>query len=249
MTAGGGGGGAQLLRDAGAAAGVGRPVIGGGWLNPSQAPSGGAPRPHPDGYMLYPGTDVPCDAGPCDLARVEGGSAGSCMAACNATGGCAGFSFYAGNGSCVLKSYAGPGAPGGGDFYVRVLPEVAWEWRGTYNDAPPVCYFGPNDTNAGTCPEYVNSWWPNATAGGAKVFPYAEVLMYQAQARGNQSRDGVPYLPNVIAGFDPRPWEERGPSFTDPTADEWASALTQVFTPPPPRPRPRGAHPVPYPEC
>jgi len=38
----------------------------------------------------------------------------------------------------------------------------------------------------------------------------------------------VPYLPNVIAGFDPRPWEEQGPSFTDPTRAEWAAALTQA---------------------
>ncbi len=34
--------------------------------------------------------------------------------------------------------------------------------------------------------------------------------------------------PNVIAGFDPRPWEEQAPSFTDPTADEWRAALTQA---------------------
>ncbi len=38
----------------------------------------------------------------------------------------------------------------------------------------------------------------------------------------------MPYLPNVIAGFDPRPWEEQGPSFTDPTRAEWAAALTQA---------------------
>lgn len=218
----------QLFRAAGATAGVGRPVIGGGWLNPSMPPGGGSPRPHPDGYMIYRATDVPCAAGPCDMGRVAGGGPAGCIAACNATGGCAGFGYYAGNGSCVLKSYAGPGAPGTGDFYVRVLPQVVWEWRGTYNDAPPLCYFGPGRTNPGMCPEYVNSWWPNATAGGAEVFPYAQVLQYQADARGNQSGDVVPYLPNVIAGFDPRPWEEAGPAFTDPTRAEWTAALTQV---------------------
>jgi len=125
-------------------------------------------------------------------------------------------------------SYAGPGAGGLGDFYVRVLDDIAWEWRGTYNDAEPLCYGGPNQTNPGRCPEYVNSWLPNATANGAKIFPYAEVLRYQAQARGNQSGDKVPYLPNVIAGFDPRPWEEQGPSFAEPTRAEWTAALSQA---------------------
>jgi len=219
----------DVLRAAGAAAGVGAPVIGGGWLNPSQAPGAGtSPRPHPAGYMLYPQTDVPCAAGPCDLGRVAGGAPAACMAACNATGGCAGFAYYAGNGSCALKAYSGPGAQGVGDFYVRVPDDIAWEWRGTYNDAEPICYGGPNQTDPGRCPEYVDSWWPNATAHGAKIFPYAEVLRYQADARGNQSRDSVPYLPNVIAGFDPRPWEEAGPSFAAPTRAEWTAALAQA---------------------
>ena len=219
----------QVLRDAGVAAGVGAPVIGGGWLPPFQRPgSSSAPLPHPEGYMLYSRTDVPCDAGPCDIARVPGATPEDCMATCNSTASCTSFAFYASNSSCVLKSYAGPGAPGEGDFYVRVFDVVRWEWRGTYNDAPPVCYAGPNFTNPGTCAEYVNSWWPNATENGAKIFPYAEVLRYQAQARGNQTGDAVPYLPNVIAGFDPRPWEEQGPSFTFPTRDEWTAALTQA---------------------
>ena len=54
------------------------------------------------------------------------------------------------------------------------------------------------------------------------------MLSYQAQARGNQSLNAVPYVPNVIAGFDPRPWEEEGPSFTFPTRAEWTAALTQA---------------------
>lgn len=196
----------EALRAAGRAAGVGAPVIGGGWLVPA-LPPGAAPLPHPQGYMLYPRTDVPCAAGPCDIARVRGAAPADCMASCNATAGCAGFAYYAANGTCALKSYAGPGAGGLGDFYVRVPEDIAWEWRGTYNDAEPLCYAGPGRTNPGRCPEYENSWWPNATANGAKIFPYAEVLRYQAEARGNQTGDAVPYLPNVIAGFDPRPWE------------------------------------------
>ena len=219
----------EALRDAGRAAGVGAPLVGGGWLNPSLAPgAGAAPLPHPDGYMLYPRTDVPCAAGPCDLARVPGASPAACMAACNATGGCAAFAYYAVNGSCVLKAYAGPGAPGAGDTYVRVADDIRFEWRGTYNDAEPLCYAGANRTDPGQCPQYKNSWWPNATAAGAKIFPYADVLRYQADARGNQSGDAVPYCPNVIAGFDPRPWEEAGPSFTAPTRAEWTAALTQA---------------------
>ena len=218
----------ELLRDEGRAAGVGAPVIGGGWLPPWQRPgSRAAPLPHPEGYMLYRGTDVPCDAGACDIARVPGADPGACMGTCNSTAGCTSFAFYR-NGSCVLKSYAGPGAPGLGDVYVRVPDDIKWEWRGTYNDAPPVCYSGPNQTDPGTCPEYSNSWWPNATQSGAKIFPYAEMLRFQAEARGNQSSDSQPYVPNVIASFDPRPWEEHGPSFADPTRDEWTSALTQA---------------------
>ena len=78
------------------------------------------------------------------------------------------------------------------------------------------------------CPQYHNSWWPNATRDGAKIFPYADVLAYQAAARSNQSGDPVPYVPNVIAGFDPRPWEEHGPSFALPTRAEWEAALREV---------------------
>jgi hypothetical protein len=150
------------------------------------------------------------------------------MTSCNATASCAAFAFYGANGTCVLKSTAGPGAPGEGDFYVRVLGAVAWEWRGTYNDAPPICYAGANDTDPGACPEYANSWLPNATADGARIFPYGEVLKYQADARGNQSHDAVPYMPNVISGFDPRPWEEPAPSFAAPSRAEWTAALTQA---------------------
>jgi hypothetical protein len=177
--------------------------------------------------MLYSSTDVACAAAaPCDIARVAGAPP-ACEAACNATAACAGFAAYA-NGTCVLKSMAGPGSSGAGDFYVRVAPTVAWEWRGTYNDAVPICYAGANRTDPGECAEYKDAWNPNATNAGAKIFPYAEVLRFQADARGNQSLDASPYLPNVIAGFDPRPWEERAPSFSPPSRAEWAAALTQA---------------------
>jgi hypothetical protein len=38
----------------------------------------------------------------------------------------------------------------------------------------------------------------------------------------------VPYLPIVIAGFDPRPWEEPAPSFAHPSQEEWRQALAQA---------------------
>jgi hypothetical protein len=38
----------------------------------------------------------------------------------------------------------------------------------------------------------------------------------------------VPYLPIVIAGFDPRPWEEPAPSFAHPSQEEWLQALAQA---------------------
>lgn len=216
----------ELLRAAGRDAGVGAPVIGGGWLEPAQPPDV-APRPHPDGYMLYAGTDVPCGGStPCDI-RTASGSVGDCIGLCNATAGCVAFAFYTGNSTCVLKDVAGPGAPGPlSDTYVRVAADVAWEWRSTYNDAEPLCY--DSDGGLEECAKYRDSWFPNATPTGARVFPYADVLVFQAQARGNQSNDAVPYLPNVIAGFDPRPWEEHGPSFMRPTRAEWTAALTQA---------------------
>ena len=38
------------------------------------------------------------------------------------------------------------------------------------------------------------------------------------------------YLANVIAGFDPRPWEEHAPSFAMPNQQEWAAAIQQVLS-------------------
>lgn len=211
------------LRDAGVAAGVGAPLIGGGWAFPSvpgaQPP---APRPHPSGYMLYAQTDIPTCTGDCNLMNLTGDVA-ACEAGCNSTAGCAAFVAWPGGG-CALKRAAGPGAPGAGDVYVRVQDPAAFDFSATYNAAPPVCPGEPN----WECPRYKNSWWPNATPAGAKVFPYAECADFQAAARGNHSGDPVPYLPNLIAGFDPRPWEEQSPSFAPPTDAEWRAALTQA---------------------
>lgn len=107
---------------------------------------------------------------------------------------------------------------------VRVPGSVAWEWTGTYNAAPPVCPHEPS----WHCPKYNHTWWPNTTATGARVFPYAQCGDYQGEARTNHSHDSVPYLPNLIAGFDPRPWEEHSPSFAMPSEAEWVASLRQV---------------------
>lgn len=212
-----------LLRSIAVDAGVGTPVIGGGWLNPSvPGVPGTAPLPHPQGYMQYNTTDIPCES--CNLARIQGATFLSCSTACNTTGACTAFVLYS-NSTCQLKSSAGPGAPGGGNTFVRVLDPVNYEWRGTYNDAQPVCPDQPN----WECQRYINSWFPNATSNGAKLFPYDECSSYQAEARGNQTHDPVPYLPNVIAGFDPRPWEEHSASFIAPTGAEFEAALQQLY--------------------
>ena len=166
------------LRAAGAAAGVGPVLVGGGWQVPAipNASPTPPPRPAPQGYMQYTQTDVPCPSAaataPCDLSLLASvPSAGACEAACNATAGCTALVYYAANETCRLKAVAGPGAAGAGDTYVRVFAPLAWEWTGTYNDAQPVC---PGDPNW-ECPQYRDSWWPNATPTGAEIFPYVQV--------------------------------------------------------------------------
>lgn len=235
----------EELREAGVAKGVGKVLIGGGWQNPSTPSTPPpAPRPHPQGYMLYSATDIPCPptSASCDLRTLTANASFlGCSAACNATPGCTAFVHFAAaaasdsapgaaavsGDNCTLKSSAGPGAGASPsvDTYVRVVESPnLYEWTATYNSAPPVCPGQPD----WQCPEYKNSWWPNATAQGAKVFPYAQCSTFQSQARGNHSQDPVPYLPNLIAGFDPRPWEEQSPSFKPPTQGEWEAALVQV---------------------
>eukprot|EP00038_Savillea_parva_P025010 m.45839 g.45839 ORF g.45839 m.45839 type:complete len:517 (-) comp6698_c0_seq2:81-1631(-) len=221
------------LRLAARAAGVGDPVVGGGWQNPyipatnTPAPT---PRPHPDGYMLYPGTDVACPSsgGPsCVLKTLTVTSLVDCEAHCNTTQGCTALTLPSGQsyGTCTLLSMDGPGHPNASvDIRVRVMETMTWEWTGTYNAAPPVC---PGETNW-VCPKYVNSWMPNATPTGAKVFPYMECGAWQGLVRTNHSVDTQPYLANLIAGFDPRPWEEHAASFAMPTETEWRQVLTQI---------------------
>eukprot|EP00039_Didymoeca_costata_P023430 m.7068 g.7068 ORF g.7068 m.7068 type:complete len:505 (-) comp3643_c0_seq1:164-1678(-) len=224
------------LKEAAIAQGLPSPQVGGGWQNPSipNIPQQ-TPRPHPEGYMEYPGTTVLCPGGvndtTCDIGSPKTvSSLAMCQSLCNTTENCQAFIITRGandTGSfqCILKTIAGPGSPNSTiTTYVRVPGTVSYDWSGTYNAAPPVCPGQPN----WQCEKYRNSWYPNATKNGAKVFPYTEMAQYQANARGNHSNDSVPYLASLIAGFDPRPWQEHAPSFTDPTQQEWNTYLLQV---------------------
>lgn len=148
------------LRARAQAAGVGNPIIGGGWHNPSipiptPAP---APRPVVAGYMRYPDTFVNCSGG-CALQHfADITNATRCMGLCNSTAGCA--AVTVGNSGCTLDSGAGPGAPRAGvDVWVRVPPEVRYDWTGTYNDAVPVC---PQPHPTEVCQRYVPGRPPGA---------------------------------------------------------------------------------------
>jgi hypothetical protein len=213
------------LRAAAKALGLRDPLIGGGWQNPSiPAISQQTPRPHPEGYMRYLNTQVDCPGG-CTIKSVAVTSVQECQAHCNATSLCVAIEVDHTASHCTLLSGAGPGGPGSTDTYVRVLGSVQYEWTGSYNAAPPVCPSQPN----WECAKYVNSWMPNRTSRGAEIFPYAECGHYQGSSRTNHSNDTVPYLPNVIAGFDPRPWEEHAPSFSMPNETEWEAVIRQVI--------------------
>ena len=107
---------------------------------------------------------------------------------------------------------------------LKTLDNKDFGCAGTYNSAPPLCPGAPNLI----CPRYKNSWLQNATETGAKIFPYKECADFQGAARANHSSDRVPWLPNVIAGFDPRPWAEHDPSFSSPSPAEWEAKLRQV---------------------
>lgn len=215
-------------------AGLPTPLIGGGWQSPSMpAVPQSTARPHPNGYMQYNYTTINGSAGAV-LKRVKATDVRQCALFCNTTAECAAFTIdmvphaVDGDCNCTLLSNAGPGIPSKYDAtYVRVLDDVHWDFTGTYNDAPPICKDRCSCCEC-RCSRYTDSWFPNATAAGAKTFPYSDVGDYQGQARLNHSNDTVPYVPNVIAGFDPRPWEEPAPSFLPPSLRQWEAALVEV---------------------
>ena len=245
----------EELRQTAVALGVGKPLIGGGWENPSVPNTGG--KKTPTGYVEYKTTNILCnttDSGgggggggdSCVLHTQHVNTAAECQSLCNNTAHCVAitlhspvdrfdnatdrkvspFSFPTNESlRCSALNKTGPGSFNQTvNTYVVVPKQVQYEWTGSYNAAPPVC----PDEPGRRCPRYNNSWMPNRTAQGAQVFPYKQCGDYQGAARTNHSNDRVPYLANVIAGFDPRPWEEHSPSFEMPTAKEWEAVLHQV---------------------
>jgi hypothetical protein len=215
------------LRAAARKAGLKSPLIGGGWQNPAmpsgaaKATSSGKQYPHPDGFIRWNRTRVNCTE--CIIKTATVSSLLECEGMCNLTTGCTAITIQEGAGqrSCEIKKISSPGSfDSSHDTFVRIPGRVQYEWTGTYNAAPP--------WGGGRSSRYHDSWFPNATAKGAKVYPYTECGDWQGAVRTLHADDRVPYLANVIAGFDPRPWEEHAPSFAMPSAWEWEAVLWQV---------------------
>jgi len=102
----------QRLRSAAAVAGVGDPIIGGGWHNPSVPIPAVPPEPRPvqAGYMHYPKTYINCSGG-CTLGHYPNVTeAGPCQSICNATFGCTAITINSSSG-CIINNDDGPGAP------------------------------------------------------------------------------------------------------------------------------------------
>jgi hypothetical protein len=213
------------LRAAAIAHGVGDPLIGKGWQNPSIA--AGTPKPHPHGFIEFKDTEVDCAMSGCTISELAVETVHQCQALCNSTAGCVAVTVSHNNESCALLNSSGRGqADPAHDTWVRTVPTIAFDFTGTYSAAPVI-----NRTTHQYLAKYKDSWWPNhSKATGAEIFPYTECSAYQGAARLNHSNDRVPYLPNVVAGFDPRPWQEHAPSFTEPTEHEWAVTLQQIRT-------------------
>ena len=107
----------------------------------------------------------------------------------------------------ATSAIAGLGEPliGGSNFWPdRRVPSStasALGWRydftGTYNmGVPPQL----SAQCAGTVTPRLNCT--------SHEFPYAVCSNWTDAARTNHSGDLVPYLPNAIASFDPRPWHQ-----------------------------------------
>lgn len=60
-------------------------------------------------------------------------------------------------------------------------------------------------------------------------YPYADLLALAQNAwRDYPAHAALPYLPYLPAGWDPRPWRDRRPSFSAPTPAQWRAALTAL---------------------
>ena len=114
---------------------------------------------------------------------------------------------------------------GGSNFWPdRPVPsstasELGWryDFTGTYNmGVPPQL----SAQCAGTVTPRLNCT--------SREFPYAVCSNWTDVARTNHSCDLVPYLPNAIASFDPRPWHQSDLGFTFPTREEWEVELRAI---------------------
>jgi hypothetical protein len=170
----------------------------------------------------------------------------SSRSACNACGGCwnvptVGFrcaSKRTSNVSCVTARlgqleaaavYAGLGKPiiGGSNFWPHIpvpastAPEFGWsyDFTGSYNMAVPP-QLSAQCAGTATPPKLLNCT--------GHEFAYSVSTSWMDAARTNHSQDWIPYLPNVIASYDPRPWHPRDLGFTFPTKKLWEAELRMI---------------------
>lgn len=212
-------------------AGLGELLVGGGWLSPGRPNVAatattksreeearhhlaGTPDLPRDGYVRWNATAIEC----CTAKIIPNASIVECAAACNASATCAAFtSTEGGAAACELKNSSSPGVGCvGATTYVKVAPPppYPYDFGGTYNAAIPVC---PATHPTGPCARF-------KTIGSVVNYSYAAAWQNAVRV-ANHTGDRVPYLPNVIAGFDPRPWHEATAGLSDATDAEWRDAL------------------------
>lgn len=97
--------------------------------------------------------------------------------------------------------------------------ELGWryEFTGTYNMGVPPQLLAQC---AGTVAPRLNCT--------SREFPYTVCSSWMDAARTNHSHDLVPYLPNAIASYDPRPWHQDDLGFTFPTREQWEMELRVI---------------------
>ncbi len=94
-------------------------------------------------------------------------------------------------------------------FSARPYQGVLYDYTGTYNSAA-------RDPALGPCPADV-------------VQPYSQLSDWMGGRQWcNHSADPQPYVPNLIASFDPRPAREQSCSFAQPSARQWVSTLASA---------------------
>lgn len=85
---------------------------------------------------------------------------------------------------------------------------IEYDFTGTYNSAT-------RGSGYGNCVPGV-------------VYPYSQLAGYMGVSRGNHTKDVVPWVPNVVASFDPRPAAEKTCSFAQPNRSEWTATLRLI---------------------